>query len=123
MTAGGDYTIPAASAARPPLSLVVLIHRRDGFACAYCGATPAELHVDHVRPLAHFAATASPSAVNDPSNLVTACVDCNQAKGPQNLAGFAELLRGRGIPPRTVTRMIRRANAARRRPFPVPAKA
>lgn len=48
---------------------------RDNFACRYCGrpAPTVELEVDHVTPRAL-------GGSNDPSNLVTACVDCNSGK-------------------------------------------
>ncbi|HVQ45126.1 MAG TPA: HNH endonuclease [Candidatus Saccharimonadia bacterium] len=49
---------------------------RDHFRCVYCGASAhdgARLHVDHVRPR-------SQGGTNDPSNLVTACSDCNLGK-------------------------------------------
>lgn len=53
------------------------VFRRDGFRCRYCGAAAAEsgegLTVDHVVPVALGGA-------NDPSNLVTACRDCNAGK-------------------------------------------
>jgi len=51
------------------------ILRRDGFACRYCGATgsDSELHVDHVVPEALGGA-------DEPTNLVTACADCNRGK-------------------------------------------
>ncbi len=122
MTAKRRLTIPPPCASRPPLALAVLVHRRDGFACVYCGARPTELHLDHLRPLAHFPAAAPASTVHAPTNLVTACADCNQAKGPQNLPGFAAMLRGRGAPSQVVAAMVRRVAAARRRPFPVPAR-
>lgn len=49
--------------------------RRDGFTCRYCGmkAADSELHVDHVLPEAL-------GGGDEPGNLVTACVDCNQGK-------------------------------------------
>ena len=115
---GRRFTIPAASEARPPLTLAARIQRRDGFACAYCGARGVPLEVDHVRARAHFAATASGAKVNSPQNLVTACEDCNGAKGPQNLDGFAAMLRGRGLAPRAVASMRRRVRAASRRRLP-----
>lgn len=121
MTAGRRFTIPAPCNSRPPLSLAVLVHRRDGFVCVYCGARTTELHLDHLRPLAHFPASALARGVHTPGNLVTACAECNLAKGVQNLRGFAEMLRGRGVPARVVATMLRRVSAARRRPFPVPA--
>lgn len=53
------------------------ILKRDGFRCVYCGASPLRgyLHVDHVVPVIE-------GGTNEPSNLVTACRDCNLGKGP-----------------------------------------
>lgn len=52
------------------------VMRRDDFACRYCGkkAGESELHVDHVVP-------ESLGGSDEASNLVTACIDCNQGKG------------------------------------------
>lgn len=49
--------------------------RRDNFSCRYCGAKApdVELHVDHVMPVAL-------GGSDDPTNLTTACVDCNNGK-------------------------------------------
>lgn len=57
------------------------ILRRDQFRCHYCGVTPeqSELHVDHVVPQAL-------GGTNDPSNLVTACAECNGGKAGRTLA-------------------------------------
>ncbi|MFF4026893.1 HNH endonuclease [Nocardia elegans] len=51
------------------------ILRRDGHTCRYCGATApdAKLTVDHVTPIAL-------GGSDEPSNLVTACADCNGGK-------------------------------------------
>jgi len=53
------------------------ILERDGFKCNYCGRNPREhdtvLHVDHIIPLAK-------GGSSEESNLVTACIDCNQGK-------------------------------------------
>lgn len=51
------------------------VFKRDGFRCLYCGATPNQkvLRVDHVQPVAG-------GGTDDPSNLVTACFDCNAGK-------------------------------------------
>lgn len=51
------------------------IFKRDGFACRYCGRSPAAapLHVDHVVPVALGGRSC-------PENLVTACDDCNLGK-------------------------------------------
>lgn len=49
--------------------------RRDGHACRYCGAMAPDvkLTVDHVVPVAL-------GGSDEPRNLVTACVDCNNGK-------------------------------------------
>lgn len=52
------------------------IFRRDNFACRYCGITAqagAVLEVDHVTPR-------SAGGKDVPTNLVTACEDCNNGK-------------------------------------------
>lgn len=51
------------------------ILRRDNHACRYCGATApgAKLNVDHVIPQAL-------GGSDKPTNLVTACTDCNAGK-------------------------------------------
>lgn len=56
--------------------------RRDGFRCVYCVATGQEtrLHVDHVHPVAA-------GGLNDHSNLVTACEECNLGKSDSVEAG------------------------------------
>ena len=53
------------------------IFRRDGYACVYCGRrTPSiTLEVDHRLPRCM-------GGSDDPSNLVSACWDCNRGKGP-----------------------------------------
>lgn len=54
---------------------------RDNFRCVYCGATPqrTQLHIDHVIPK-------SKGGSNDPSNLVTACFNCNVGKNDTSLS-------------------------------------
>jgi hypothetical protein len=47
--------------------------RRDNHTCRYCRATDAPLTIDHVTPIAL-------GGTDDPSNLVTACRDCNAGK-------------------------------------------
>jgi hypothetical protein len=49
--------------------------RRDSYTCRYCGASAptATLHVDHVTPR-------SQGGKDEPSNLITACEDCNLGK-------------------------------------------
>lgn len=57
------------------------ILKRDGFRCTYCGAgrtQGAVLQVDHVKPKAA-------GGSDDPSNLTTACDDCNAGKAARKL--------------------------------------
>lgn len=52
------------------------VMKRDGHTCRYCGTSAADgakLTIDHVRPSAL-------GGGDEPSNLVTACVDCNAGK-------------------------------------------
>lgn len=51
------------------------ILRRDNHACRYCGASAptARLTIDHVVPQ-------TLGGSDDPTNLVTACIDCNAGK-------------------------------------------
>lgn len=55
------------------------IFRRDGFKCRYCGllAGETELTIDHVVPR-------TLGGSDDPTNLVTACKDCNAGKTSSN---------------------------------------
>lgn len=70
-----DQTIALDRIERVSKRLRFAILKRDGFACLYCGRRPpeAELEVDHVRPR-------SRGGSDDPSNLVTACRECNRGK-------------------------------------------
>lgn len=64
------------------------VFKRDGFKCAYCGATPSEtvlLEVDHIHPVAD-------GGTNDIDNLVTACWDCNRGKGARPLSSVPQPL-------------------------------
>ena len=56
------------------------VFERDGFRCGYCGATPktAQLHVDHIVPV-------SKGGTDHPSNLATACSECNLGKADLEL--------------------------------------
>lgn len=53
--------------------------KRDGHACRYCGGTAPDvkLTIDHVVPT-------TLGGDDDPSNLVTACSDCNSGKSSSN---------------------------------------
>lgn len=48
--------------------------RRDNYTCRYCRSASNELTVDHVTPVAL-------GGLDDPTNLVAACRDCNAGKG------------------------------------------
>lgn len=66
------------------------ILQRDEFRCHYCGVvdmTGATLEVDHKRPKGL-------GGSEHPSNLVTACRDCNQRKGITPYLAFLFLMRG-----------------------------
>lgn len=57
------------------------ILKRDGFQCRYCGARPADgavLQIDHITPRAE-------GGTDEPTNLTTACRDCNTGKGARAL--------------------------------------
>ena len=58
------------------------IFERDNFTCRYCGqkAPDVRLEVDHVLPVAC-------GGGNEPSNLVSACEDCNAGKSDKLILG------------------------------------
>ena len=64
-------------------------------ACAYCGATDTPLNIDHVRPR-------SRGGSDRVSNLVLACVPCNQAKADRPIEEFA---------PKAAARVLAQAKA------------
>jgi len=53
------------------------IYERDGWACVHCG-NDRELTLDHITP-------ASRGGSHRPTNLVTACRNCNTARGAREL--------------------------------------
>jgi len=59
------------------------IFRRDNYTCAYCGhrGNSATLEVDHKMPVAR-------GGSDDPTNLTTACWECNRAKGTTTAGEF-----------------------------------
>ncbi|WP_200307199.1 RNA-guided endonuclease IscB [Streptomyces adelaidensis] len=57
------------------------LHEKWGSACAYCDATGVPLNIDHLRPR-------SRGGSNRISNLVLACIPCNQAKGNRPVDAF-----------------------------------
>ncbi len=62
------------------------VFRRDNFTCKYCGQSAPEvvIDIDYVVPI-------SLGGSDKPSNLVTACRDCNQGKASRSMGDpFAE---------------------------------
>lgn len=57
------------------------IFNRDGFSCRYCGVQSDEskLVIDHIKPVCE-------GGTNDETNLITACVSCNQGKAGKPIA-------------------------------------
>jgi ribosomal protein L17 len=57
------------------------IFKRDSFTCQYCGRAAPDviLQADHIQPVAKDGDT-------DITNLITACVDCNQGKSDRELS-------------------------------------
>ena len=65
-----------------------MIHKRDNFQCAYCGATSffgAELHLDHIIPKLD-------GGEDKAHNLITSCGQCNISKGNDRLSSNIEYL-------------------------------
>ncbi len=56
-----------------PKKLRQTVLERDGYRCVYCGTDKGPFQLDHVRPY-------SKGGWDMLTNLVTACVPCNQAK-------------------------------------------
>ena len=62
------------------------ILERDGFRCQYCGKTPRDgvrLQIDHITPRCL-------GGDDGEDNLITACAQCNGAKGGRLLRGESE---------------------------------
>lgn len=64
------------------------VFKRDGFVCAYCGATPPNvvLQVDHIHPVAE-------GGTNAIDNLITSCQPCNIGKGANVLTNIPTSLK------------------------------
>ena len=64
------------------------VFKRDGFICAYCGATPPNvvLQVDHIHPVAE-------GGTNAIDNLITSCQPCNIGKGANVLSNIPTSLK------------------------------
>lgn len=71
------------------IQLRLAIYVRDGYTCAYCGATArggTVLCLDHVLPYRL-------GGPHDPANLITTCIRCNKRKGGTVLAVWAARIR------------------------------
>ena len=83
------------------------IYFRDNRVCTYCGVSLDQilgardgnfLTLDHVKPK-------SQDGAHDPKNLVTACFNCNRARGRKSLIEFEKEL---GVPRQQLTAKVRR---------------
>ena len=74
----------------------MVIARRHGYRCAYCGTRPTRLDPDHVVPV-------SRGGANYIGNLLPACPPCNSSKRDLTLDEWSDYLHQRGLPPRTTT--------------------
>lgn len=65
---------------------LVVLMKRDGPACYWCGREGERMNVDHVIPRCLGGSNAL-------SNVVASCVPCNEAKGCQIVSGREEVAR------------------------------
>lgn len=90
------------------------IYARDGFACAWCGATVedgVELSLDHLK-------TQKAGGEDSPSNLVTACRKCNCSRGCRTVEEFAKAVgHYTGSDPKVVEAYVLGQAAKDLRPF------
>ncbi|MFB6186563.1 MAG: HNH endonuclease [Halobacteriaceae archaeon] len=63
------------------------IHELDEHVCQYCGATDSEIQLEHINPV-------SSNGINDPRNFISACAECNRAKGALPVVEFLESREG-----------------------------
>lgn len=80
------------------------IYLRDGFCCAYCGATQeggAVLSLDH-------RIACELGGDNSEKNLITCCVSCNSAKKDLTTRAWFAVLRERGVDVSKIGPRIRR---------------
>jgi len=88
------------------------IYLRDGLACVWCGEgveSARSLTLDHITPRCR-------GGTNDPTNLVTACRDCNDRKGDKLMSEFfRHMWDAHGL---DLTASYRKVMASRRRVLP-----
>jgi 5-methylcytosine-specific restriction endonuclease McrA len=97
---------------------------RDGFRCVYCRASiDVGLSIDHVTPQVWFRDGEALGDPDLPTNLVTACVDCNSLKRDMDLETFGLYL-SRRWPSRwtgdRIAAMVSRVRTAQSRPTGAP---
>jgi len=83
---GLKYGTPAKCVRPKRRSSRFSILQRDNFRCQYCGKTAQDdvkLEVDHIMPLCK-------GGLDEDSNLITACFECNRSKGGKPLNYDAE---------------------------------
>jgi 5-methylcytosine-specific restriction endonuclease McrA len=80
------------------------IFRRDNFTCQYCGAQNVPLTIDHIVPKVH-------GGKDTWTNLVTACIACNNKKGNRALAETGMVLRTKPIKPHKIHTLQRFAES------------
>lgn len=88
------------------------IYLRDGLACVYCGVTVesgAVFSLDHLKPVKE-------GGTHHQTNLVTACLQCNRARGTRPVRLFAVYVAGYiGKGSKTAASIIHNINRTRRR--------
>ncbi|HOU18298.1 MAG TPA: HNH endonuclease [Candidatus Marinimicrobia bacterium] len=80
------------------------IFRRDNFTCQYCGARNVPLTIDHIIPKVH-------GGQDTWTNLITACITCNNKKGNRNLIESGMVLRTKPIKPHKINTLQRFAES------------
>lgn len=72
---GQDPNLPKRQRRTVARTVRFAILQRDNFTCRYCGAKAPDvrLEIDHIIPVAS-------GGTDDPENLTTACIDCNNGK-------------------------------------------
>ncbi len=106
-----DFTLPSVirlnNYISRPFKKVILtrknILRRDGYKCAYCGRSDLPLTIDHVKPK-------SRGGEDDWSNLITACLPCNNKKGDRTPEEANMTLRIKPFKPNFITFIINNFN-------------
>ncbi len=99
------------------------IFERDDYECVYCCRSvddpTVELSIDHAVPLASFERGVAKGDPDAPTNLVTACTQCNSLKRDMDVDVYALYLRrGHGWTAEDAAALRRRVRNALRRKLP-----